>query len=109
MFLCLFVYLMMGLFGFLAFGTSTQGNVMMNLQPYLCADNLMVILGFACMAFAVTMAFPLNIFPIRFAVETILFFHWPELNTRVMRLGIAVAAVGSAFGVAVAIPSINVI
>ena len=58
--------MLMGLFGFLAFGGCTQGNILANLQPFLCANDAVVIVGFAGMAFAVTMAFPLNIFPIRF-------------------------------------------
>eukprot|EP00928_Gymnodinium_smaydae_P031838 TRINITY_DN23241_c0_g1_i2.p1 TRINITY_DN23241_c0_g1~~TRINITY_DN23241_c0_g1_i2.p1 ORF type:complete len:401 (-),score=42.83 TRINITY_DN23241_c0_g1_i2:217-1419(-) len=107
--LCLGVYLLMGVVGFLAFGEDTRGNVLSNLQPLLCECDLIVVSGFACMAFAVTMAFPLNIFPIRFAVEVALFYHKPHLNNRIVRSAIAIVAVVLCFVVAVSIPEINLI
>eukprot|EP00438_Fugacium_kawagutii_P011971 Skav208811 [mRNA] locus=scaffold349:230535:234052:- [translate_table: standard] len=93
MLLCCFVYLLMGVTGFLAFGENTNGNVLGNLQPMLCANDWIVRSGVAGMAFAVTMAYPLNIFPIRFSVETALFYHKPHLDLPGMRTGIGVAAV----------------
>merc|ERR1719375_1121575 len=51
----------------------------------------------------------LNTFPIRFATETIIFYHYPHLNTWAFRLGIAIAAVGSSLAIAIAIPEINLI
>merc|ERR1712151_192066 len=96
MVLCLTVYLCIGITGFLAFGEATAGNVLQNLQRYLCRVDWVVVSGFACMAFAVTMAFPLNIFPIRFAVESAVY-KWPHLNTRAWRFGLAFAAVGACF------------
>eukprot|EP00444_Apocalathium_aciculiferum_P002153 CAMPEP_0183395692 /NCGR_PEP_ID=MMETSP0370-20130417/9500_1 /TAXON_ID=268820 /ORGANISM="Peridinium aciculiferum, Strain PAER-2" /LENGTH=560 /DNA_ID=CAMNT_0025576357 /DNA_START=71 /DNA_END=1753 /DNA_ORIENTATION=- len=109
MVLCLIVYLMMGITGFLAFGEQTAGNVLVNLQPFLCEFDWMVASGFACMAFAVTMAFPLNIFPIRFAVETAIFFKWPHLNTRAVRTVLAIIAVATCLVVAILLPEINLI
>merc|ERR1740123_1205018 len=55
------------------------------------------------------MAFPLNIFPIRFAVETTLFFFYPNLDNQPMKLLIAALTVGAAFGVAVILPEINLV
>lgn len=107
--LCFLVYLLMGVTGFLAFGEDTKGNVLGNLEPFLCSQDWVVISGFACMAFAVTMAFPLNIFPIRFAVETILFYRHPWLDNRPMRLCIAFVAVALSLGAAVVLPEINLI
>eukprot|EP00928_Gymnodinium_smaydae_P032575 TRINITY_DN23550_c0_g1_i1.p1 TRINITY_DN23550_c0_g1~~TRINITY_DN23550_c0_g1_i1.p1 ORF type:complete len:597 (+),score=73.97 TRINITY_DN23550_c0_g1_i1:77-1867(+) len=107
--LCLFVYLLMGVTGFLAFGEETAGNILGNLQPLLCECDTIVVSGFACMAFAVTMAFPLNIFPIRFAVEIALFYYMPHMNTRFVRSSIAIAAVFSCLVVAIALPEINLI
>jgi len=109
MLLCLVVYLMMGVTGFLAFGEDTAGNVLVNLQPFLCELDWLVASGFACMAFAVTMAFPLNIFPIRFAVETAVFFKWPHLNTPAFRAFLAIAAVAACLVVAILLPEINLI
>merc|ERR1719235_743201 len=91
--LCLVIYLVMGIAGFLAFGEMTQGNAMTNLQPFLCDNDPLVIVGFIAMAFAVTMAFPLNIFPIRFTVETVLFYHNPAWNTKAVRVSIGCIAV----------------
>ncbi|CAE7637325.1 AVT6A, partial [Symbiodinium necroappetens] len=101
MLLCCVVYLMMGVTGFLAFGEDTLGNILGNLQPMLCANDWMVRSGMASMAFAVTMAYPLNIFPIRFSVETALFYHRPSLNCSAVRTGIAVGAVASSLIVAI--------
>jgi len=109
MLLCLVVYLLMGVTGFLAFGENTAGNVLINLQPFLCELDWLVASGFACMAFAVTMAFPLNIFPIRFAVETAMFFRWPHLNTPVVRAALAITAVAACLVVAIMLPEINLI
>lgn len=109
MLLCCFVYLLMGVTGFLAFGENTNGNVLGNLQPMLCANDWIVRSGVAGMAFAVTMAYPLNIFPIRFSVETALFYHKPQLDLPGMRTGIAVAAVACSLVVAIALPQINLV
>jgi len=109
MMLCLSIYIVMGIAGFLAFGNATEGNVMSNLQPYLCKNDPVVILGFVAMAFAVTMAFPLNIFPIRFTVETVLFYHKPHLNTKFVKFLIGVVAVGLSLIGAILVPSINVV
>jgi amino acid permease len=107
--LCFLVYAAIGITGFLAFGEETNGNIMINLNPYLKENDPMVITGFACMAFAVTMAYPLNIFPIRYSVETILFYHRPSLESRFMKIVIAVVAVGTSLVAAVYIPSINLV
>eukprot|EP00434_Breviolum_minutum_P028108 symbB.v1.2.024864.t2/scaffold2382.1/size80501/3 len=109
MLLCCFVYLLMGVTGFLAFGENTSGNVLGNLQPMLCANDWIVRSGVAGMAFAVTMAYPLNIFPIRFSVETALFYHKPHLDLPGMRTGIAVVAVACSLVVAIALPQINLV
>mmetsp|Transcript_75929 Transcript_75929/g.158350 ORF Transcript_75929/g.158350 Transcript_75929/m.158350 type:complete len:588 (-) Transcript_75929:124-1887(-) len=109
MLLCLFVYLVMGIAGFLAFGEETAGNVLVNLQPKLCELDLIVVSGFTCMAFAVTMAFPLNIFPIRFTVETAIFFKWPHLNTPSTRFLIGFTTVAASLLVAVIVPEINLV
>ena len=106
---CLVIYMVMGVAGFLAFGEGTQGNVLANLQPYLCERDLVVVSGFGCMAFAVTMAFPLNIFPIRFAIQTALFYRQPKWDKPGVRFAIAAGAVFSSLAVAIALPSINVI
>merc|ERR1711972_1055177 len=109
MLLCLSIYLSMGMLGFMAFGQDTAGNVLINLQPALCLLDPVVICGFACMATAVTMAFPLNIFPIRFALETLLFYKWPTMNTKCMRVTLAALAVGACLLVALVLPEINLI
>merc|ERR1719223_990944 len=55
------------------------------------------------------MAFPLNIFPIRFSVETFLFYHRPHLNTKCVRFTIGAIAVGLSLAGAIFIPSINLV
>ncbi|CAL1155557.1 unnamed protein product, partial [Cladocopium goreaui] len=94
MLLCCFVYLLMGVTGFLAFGENTNGNVLGNLQPMLCANDWIVRSGVAGMAFA---------------VETALFYHKPQLDLPGMRTGIAVVAVACSLVVAIALPQINLV
>lgn len=107
--LCLLVYLLMGVTGFLTFGEDTSGNVLANLQIFLCQKDMMVISGFACMAVAVTMAFPLNIFPIRYSLETALFYWRPSLNCRSVSVSIAVTTVACALICAIVLPEINLV
>ena len=78
---------------------------MANLKPYLCERDLVVVSGFGCMAFAVTMAFPLNIFPIRFSIQTALFYRQPKWDKPGVRFAIAAGAVFSSLAVAIALPS----
>ena len=68
---CLLVYLGMGVFGYLQFGSATQGNVLQNCFP---TQNPMVIVSFAAITLTIVMAFPLVVFPCRYTVD-VMFFH----------------------------------
>eukprot|EP00929_Paragymnodinium_shiwhaense_P103203 TRINITY_DN66527_c0_g2_i3.p1 TRINITY_DN66527_c0_g2~~TRINITY_DN66527_c0_g2_i3.p1 ORF type:complete len:553 (+),score=105.52 TRINITY_DN66527_c0_g2_i3:44-1660(+) len=107
--LCFAAYLLIGVSGFLLFGADTAGSILDNLQPLLCKNDLIVMSAFACMAFAMSMAFPLNIFPIRYAVETLLFYRMPSWNTSGTRFVITASTVALALGAAVSIPEINLV
>merc|ERR550519_1056010 len=111
MFLCFTIYILMGICGFLTFGEDTSSNIIHNLLPRICIPDIMVIVGFLGMAIAVTLAFPLNIFPIRYSVETILLYNWESLDEHrnVLRLIVTSSIVMLAWATAVLIPSISVV
>jgi amino acid permease len=71
MHLASFAYLFMGIFGYLDFGSTVQGNVLMNYCLKESKDPLMIA-AFVCIVITIVMAYPLNIFPCRFTVEVIL-------------------------------------
>ena len=75
MVLCFVIYLCMGIPGYLLFGNDTQNNILRNLAPY--TSDWAVALGFAAITITVTLAYPLNIFPVRFTMETIIFYRFP--------------------------------
>jgi len=110
MILCFFIYVLMGISGFLAFGDDTSTNIIQNLRSRVRYDPV-VMVGFAGMTCAVILAFPLNIFPIRYCVETICVFHWEALeNHRAkLRVGITTFVVLMAWISAVLIPSLSTV
>ncbi|KAK8803582.1 hypothetical protein WA158_001276 [Blastocystis sp. Blastoise] len=59
------IYICMGVSGFLTYGNDIKGNILLNFastpEPY-------VIAGFFAITFTIIMAFPLNIFPARFTL-----------------------------------------
>jgi len=111
MFLCFVIYILMGVCGFLTFGDQTSSNIIHNLLPRVCMVDMMVILGFLGMAAAVALAFPLNVFPIRYSVETIILYKWDKLDKHrnVLRLVITATIVMLAWITAVLIPSISIV
>ena len=67
--LCVIVYLVIGTAGFLQWGPQTSSSVIVNLQPEFFQGKFLVLVGYLAMGVAVCMAFPLNIFPLKFTVE----------------------------------------
>lgn len=71
LFVCLTAYLLCGCFGYIGFLENTEGNILKNLR-ILEDDSLgfkiAIIIGYIGMALAVTMAYPLNIFPMRYSI-----------------------------------------
>jgi amino acid permease len=68
---CFIAYLLMGTMGYLDFGPNTQSNILKN---YCVRKNPspLIIASFICITITIIMAFPLNIFPMRYTVEVIL-------------------------------------
>jgi amino acid permease len=64
-------YIFMGAFGYLDFAAKTQGNVLNNYCIKETHDPIMI-MAFVCITITVTMAFPLNVLPCRFSIESIL-------------------------------------
>ncbi|KAF4678039.1 Solute carrier 38 member [Perkinsus chesapeaki] len=67
--LCFVTYLTIGIFGFLTYGTSTQGSIVKNMTEEFNNGDVFVTVSFILMALAVLAAYPLNIFPIRASVK----------------------------------------
>ncbi len=74
--ICVLCYVLIGVFGYANFPHTTQGNILNNyclLDPHKSAqaeDPPRVILpAFGCLTLTVLMAYPINIFPTRYAIE----------------------------------------
>ncbi len=68
---CLLAYALMGVFGYLDFGSSTNANILLNYCVERTRDPMMIT-AYACIVITIVMAFPLNIFPCRYTVEVVL-------------------------------------
>mmetsp|Transcript_92929 Transcript_92929/g.161029 ORF Transcript_92929/g.161029 Transcript_92929/m.161029 type:complete len:473 (-) Transcript_92929:1485-2903(-) len=78
MLLCLVVYSIVGIFGYARWGSQTHGDILTN---YDFATSPVLIKGtFVTMGLAITMAFPLNIFPMRPSLNLMLVGK-PQLET----------------------------
>eukprot|EP00743_Colponemidia_sp_Colp-15_P003816 GILK01004116.1.p1 GENE.GILK01004116.1~~GILK01004116.1.p1 ORF type:complete len:562 (+),score=86.08 GILK01004116.1:152-1687(+) len=102
----LFVYVGMGVFGYLMFNKSTQGNILDNFKGDIPSD-LMVMFAEIAMVFTLLLAFPLNIFPCRYTIDIMLFLGKPPSRIRFILLTVLV--VGAALALAIAVPGINVV
>ncbi len=80
------------------------------------SGDIPVIVAFICMAFSVCTSFPLNIFPIKFAIEQLLVFHYPrthveleslEGNPGPLRVVIGVGVIILSLLVAIAVPQVK--
>lgn len=81
MVLCIVLYLIIGISGFVQWGSDTAVSVIINLQPYFLSGSLLVLVGYVSMAAAVCMAFPLNIFPLKLTIEQLANeFHSPHVE-----------------------------
>eukprot|EP00386_Alphamonas_edax_P007581 GDKI01025261.1.p1 GENE.GDKI01025261.1~~GDKI01025261.1.p1 ORF type:complete len:540 (-),score=102.97 GDKI01025261.1:54-1673(-) len=105
-FLCFLTYMVMGGSGFLLFGLQTDPNILANFGESLRNDGL-VMFAFAGMAFAVVFAYPMNIFPCRFSLETAMFHEKPEMITRTTSVVISSITVAMSLLLALYLPSIS--
>jgi hypothetical protein len=69
--ICLWVYLAMGVAGYLDFRGAIQGNILINLQ-YAVGQDAVVTGAFICIALTVVVAFPLCVFPCRESIFSIM-------------------------------------
>eukprot|EP00922_Rhytidocystis_sp_ex-Travisia-forbesii_P064050 GHVS01095236.1.p1 GENE.GHVS01095236.1~~GHVS01095236.1.p1 ORF type:complete len:616 (+),score=99.59 GHVS01095236.1:157-1848(+) len=104
--LCLVVYGMMGVCGFLTFGSVTDANILRNFDAQL-STNYLVVVAFAGMCVAITFAYPMNIFPCRFSIEMLVFFSQPNLISPTVQIIIAVITVAGSLICAILMPSIS--
>jgi amino acid permease len=106
--LCLIIYTLIGLSGFLQFGANTASSVILNLQPDFFEGRMVVVFAYALMAFAVCMSFPLNIFPIKLTFEQ-LFIEFGIRNINAAVRVVVVTSVILSLGCAVFIPKVSTI
>ena len=65
---CFMIYFLMGSYGYLDFRHVTQGNILNNYCLQTCQDPIITV-AFIAITITVLMAFPLNTFPCRYALE----------------------------------------
>jgi len=108
--MCFVIYILMGLHGYLAFGSATKGNILDNLTERVEEGHvdILVAVAFIAMIFAVIMAYPFNMFPVRYSIETIVLYHRPDLEREVktVRLVVTVCCVFLTLLCAILIPNI---
>lgn len=107
---CFFIYLGMGVFGYLDFLDKTDGNILKNFDLKGFKSSEDVLIGFAYLAITMTvvLAFPLNIFPIRFTLEFMIYGKDHEAS-KLQRIIMTTLICSAALGVALAVPSINIV
>eukprot|EP00919_Chromeraceae_sp_WS-2016_P028753 GHVR01068090.1.p1 GENE.GHVR01068090.1~~GHVR01068090.1.p1 ORF type:complete len:603 (+),score=95.39 GHVR01068090.1:208-1809(+) len=107
--LCAFVYSIMGVGGFISFGFNTESNILNNYSGML-KEDMVVCVSFIGMAVAVIFAYPLNIFPCRFALEIMLFYSQPHLQGKKIYSNIiAVSMVVLSLILAIFVPQISLV
>jgi len=65
-------YVVVGITGYLAFGEDVDSSIINNMTPYFLDGDVVVTLSFFLMAFAILFAYPLNVFPTRWSVLSII-------------------------------------
>lgn len=85
--IALTVYIFMAFGGFFSFGDRISGSILAEFQTVFQNWDLnrgmriMEMLAFGGMSFAVMFAYPLNVFPTRFSIESLVTHYWPHLNS----------------------------
>ncbi|KAF4680472.1 Solute carrier 38 member [Perkinsus olseni] len=67
-FICFIVYMVVGICGFLAYGSTTKGSIIQSMREDFLEGNIFVTVAFILMGIAVLAAYPLNIYPLRAAM-----------------------------------------
>jgi len=107
--LCFVTYVVMGICGFLTFGDETEANILSNYSRVL-AESPLLMIAFGGMAFSVTFAYPMCIFPVRFASEMIIAMWRPQAPpSRSLSVTIAVVTVLFSLLCAICVPSISIV
>lgn len=114
-FSCFAAYICIGVFGYLNFLDATKGNLLgnFNLENLFESSETLfsdIIIGFAYIVITITvvMAFPLNIYPCRYTLEY-LFFSKEHQVTEVERMFLSACICGATLGIALLVPSLNVL
>jgi amino acid permease len=97
-----FLYLSIGLAGYVLFGRDVEGNVLANLDirdPVSAAAQ-------GCIGLAIVLTFPLNIYPARFTLHTMFVDDDTPVST-IHTVGFTLVLVFGALAVAIFIPSIS--
>jgi len=111
--LCFFIYFLMGLHGYMVFGTDTQPNILQNLASKVSCGTIdpLVSCAYVAMMFALIMAFPLNIFPVKYSVEALVLFSFPfwEDRLKLLRTIVTVTCLILTVIFSILIPSVRVV
>jgi amino acid permease len=106
--LCMCVYLVIGFAGVCRFATLTAPSIIQNLEPDFDNDNEAVVMAYGLLMFAVSMSFPLNVFPIKLTFEQ-LFIHAGISNVSGKSGMVAFLVVALSLVFAITIPNVTTI
>eukprot|EP00730_Choanoeca_flexa_P020163 TRINITY_DN9859_c0_g1_i2.p1 TRINITY_DN9859_c0_g1~~TRINITY_DN9859_c0_g1_i2.p1 ORF type:complete len:446 (+),score=82.40 TRINITY_DN9859_c0_g1_i2:106-1443(+) len=101
--ICMSVYVLVGLFGYLTFFEDTQGNVLLNYD----VDDVYIMVGRLGVAVVVLCSFPLLMHPCLDALQQMVFPDKPFTYTR--RFILMIAAVGSAYAIAMLVSDVSLV
>ncbi len=102
---CLLAYTAVGLFGYLTFFTSTQGNVLLNYDT----DDVFVMVGRVGVAIVIICSFPLLAHPCLDTVDDLVFPNRRHVFSYRRRLGALIVVVGLAYTIAMLVDDVSVV
>jgi amino acid permease len=114
--ICLLCYLLVGLAGAADFPRHTQGNIM---RHYCLADPAasahvarpprVMVPAFAAIMVTVLVAYPINVFPTRLALDSLCFGRMGERHRTARHVGLTLAITSTSLLTALAVPDISVV
>mmetsp|Transcript_586 Transcript_586/g.1992 ORF Transcript_586/g.1992 Transcript_586/m.1992 type:complete len:508 (-) Transcript_586:3611-5134(-) len=114
--LALVCYLVVGVTGYLNFPLSAQGNLLNNyclLYPERSSASphppRVMLVAFGAIATTILMAYPVNVYPIRYTLDEMLFPSWGLHHRRARHISITLGVASSTLLVALVVPNISVV
>jgi len=113
---CLLCYLVIGFSGYANFPHSDQGNVLKNYcvldavkSSYSPDPPRVMVPAFGAITLTVLMAYPVNLYPCRYALDVVLFPKWGDSHAVSRRVGLTLGIAGLSLLIALVVPDISVV